>query len=267
MDFLKGYPLFKWSINMFNDTIGVIYTLLGVSPMDGTYKEAWNMVSNLYNVFLGIGAPLLTIFFVWGFCRDALDLKAELQFEATVKTMFRYIFTVTAMEMFVVWFPLLCHMAMDLLGLVKEKRLKINAGDMARQISDNMTPMVGFVLALIFLLIAIACCVIMVWSVFGRFINMYMLIPFASIALSTIAGGGEIARTGYSYVKTMLVYVFEIVLMAVDLAIAGSFLMGSSVIDSGDNLQLVYVESIVKMVCIGAALKGCDATFRRAFNM
>ena len=127
MDFLKGYPLFKWSINMFNDTIGVIYTLLGVSPMDGTYKEAWNMVSNLYNVFLGIGAPLLTIFFVWGFCRDALDLKAELQFEATVKTMFRYIFTVTAMEMFVVWFPLLCHMAMDLLGLVKEKRLKINA--------------------------------------------------------------------------------------------------------------------------------------------
>ena len=84
MDFLKGYPLFKWSINMFNDTIGVIYTLLGVSPMDGTYKEAWNMVSNLYNVFLGIGAPLLTIFFVWGFCRDALDLKAELQFEATV---------------------------------------------------------------------------------------------------------------------------------------------------------------------------------------
>ena len=181
--------------------------------------------------------------------------------------MFRYIFTVTAMEMFVVWFPLLCHMAMDLLGLVKEKRLKINAGDMARQISDNMTPMVGFVLALIFLLIAIACCVIMVWSVFGRFINMYMLIPFASIALSTIAGGGEIARTGYAYIKTMLVYAFEIVLMAVVLAIAGSFLMGSSVMDSGDNLQLVYVESIVKMVCISAALKGCDATFRRAFNM
>lgn len=130
-----------------------------------------------------------------------------------------------------------------------------------------MTPMVGFVLALIFLLIAIACCVIMVWSVFGRFINMYMLIPFASIALSTIAGGGEIARTGYAYIKTMLVYAFEIVLMAVVLAIAGSFLMGSSVLDSGDNLQLVYVESIVKMVCISAALKGCDATFRRAFNM
>ena len=55
--------------------------------------------------------------------------------------------------------------------------------------------------------------------------------------------------------------------MAVVLAIAGSFLMGSSVMDSGDNLQLVYVESIVKMVCISAALKGCDATFRRAFNM
>ena len=102
---------------------------------------------------------------------------------------------------------------------------------------------------------------------FGRFINMYMLIPFASIALSTIAGGGEIARTGYAYIKTMLVYAFEIVLMAVVLAIAGSFLMGSSVMDSGDNLQLVYVESIVKMVCISAALKGCDATFRRAFNM
>ena len=65
----------------------------------------------------------------------------------------------------------------------------------------------------------------------------------------------------------MLVYAFEIVLMAVVLAIAGSFLMGSSVLDSGDNLQLVYVESIVKMVCISAALKGCDATFRRAFNM
>ena len=47
MDFLKGYPLFKIAINMFNDTISVIYTLLGVSPMDGTYKEAWSMVSNL----------------------------------------------------------------------------------------------------------------------------------------------------------------------------------------------------------------------------
>lgn len=267
MDDLKGEFLLEWGLDLFNSVMGVIYSMLGVNPTEGTYVEAWNTVSHLYNVFLGIGGPLLVIFFVWGWCREAIDIRAELQFEGTVKILIRYIITSTLMSLFIVWFPLLCDGAIGLMKITNNSSFMIDSEEIAQVITDNVKWYLGLILGFIFLLVSIACAVMLIWSVLGRFLNMFIIIPFASIAISTIAGGGEISRTGHAYIKTMLVYIFEIVLMGIVLAITGSFFEGSMVLDSGGEGTLVYVEALVKMITVSAAMKSCDSLFRRAFNL
>lgn len=122
-------------------------------------------------------------------------------------------------------------------------------------------------MAVIFLLIVLAASVIMIWTCLGRFLNLYLITPFGSIALSTIAAGGQAAQTGYAYIKSMLLYTFEIVPMGIVLAITPAFLQGSSITDSGSDGFLVLVEAIVKILVIASGLKGAETVIKKATNL
>ncbi len=266
-DFFKGEPIFKMACDLFNSVIGLIYSLLGVNPTAGSYEKVWNIVQNLYTVFSAVGAPLVVIFFVYGYCRDAVDIKAELQLEATVKMFIRMIMAVTLMEGVIHWLPRLFGWAMKLLGVTEASTFSLNSKAISKSLTDSQVVLVGFIMAVIFLLIVLAASVIMIWTCLGRFLNLYLITPFGSIALSTIAAGGQAAQTGYAYIKSMLLYTFEIVPMGIVLAITPAFLQGSSITDSGSDGFLVLVEAIVKILVIASGLKGAETVIKKATNL
>ncbi len=266
-DFLQGEPIFKMACDLFNSVIGLIYSLLGVNPTAGSYEKAWEIVQNLYTVFSAVGAPLIVIFFIYGYCRDAVDIKAELQLEATIKMFIRMIIAEVLMEGLIKLIPRLFGWAMKLLGVTEESTFSLDSKAISQSLADSQVVLVGFIMALIFLLVVIAASVIMIWTCLGRFLNIYIITPFGSIALSTIAAGGQVAQTGYAYIKSMLLYIFEIVPMGIVLAITPAFLQGFSIIDSGSGGFLVLVEAIVKILVIASGLKGAETVIKKAFNL
>ncbi len=259
--------LYEWALNLFNDVIDVIYTLLGVNPTGGSYAKAWDTVKNLYNVFSAIGSPLLTIFFIYGFCRDTIDIKADLQFEATIKMFIRLIIASALMNGLIRWLPRLYGWAISLLGVTGSGKIKIDSSGIADKLGDSMSVLVSWFFAIIFALVVLAACILMVWTCFGRFMNLYLIVPFATIALSTLAAGGQTAQTAYAYVKNTLIYTFEIVLMGIVLVIAPAFLAASSVADSGSSSWLIYVEALVKVLVVASGLKGSETVVRRALAL
>lgn len=267
LDAFDGEPIFKIACDLFNSVIGLIYSLLGVNPTTGSYEKVWDIVQNLYTAFSAVGAPLVVIFFVYGYCRDAVDIKAELQLEATVKMFIRMIIAVVLIEGVIKWYPRLFGWAMALLGVTKESTFSLDSKAISKSLADSQVVVVGLVMAIIFLLIVIAASAIMIWTCLGRFLNLYIITPFGSIALSTIAAGGQVAQTGYAYIKSMLLYTFEIVPMGIVMAITPAFLQGFSIIDSGSGGFLVLIEAIVKILVIASGLKGAETVIKRATNL
>ena len=266
-DWLKGDWIYESACDLFNSVLGIIYSLLGVNPTTGSYEKTWNIVQNLYNVFLSVGASLVVIFFVYGFCRDAVDIKAELQMEATIKMFIKIIMAETLMEGVIKWLPRMFGWAIKLLGVTKASTFKLDSKALSKQLTDSQVILAGFIMALIFLLVVLAASVIMIWTCLGRFLNLYLVIPFGSIALATLAAGGQAAQTGYAYIKSTLLYTFEIVAMGIVLAIAPAFLKGSSIADSSSPEFLVLVEAIVKILVIASGLKGAESVIKRAMNL
>lgn len=253
------------ALKLFKSALEMVYDLLGANPTSGTYKGAWSVVNNLYDTFSVIGYSLVVIFFLYGFLRDSVDIRHELQFESIIKLFIRFTITINVMNLFITYVPKFCGWAIDLLGATKSS-FKFNTGKVADQLADEYGLWL-FILGLLIWLVCLACSAIVIYSCFGRFVNFYLLIPFGSIALSTLAGGGQLSQTGFSYIKSLLIYTFEIVAMGVVLAITGSFLAGSVLVDAKSGAIWLLLEVIVKMITITAALKGCDSTLKKAFNM
>lgn len=266
-DVFKGEWMYQKGCDLFNSVLGIIYSLLGVNPTEGSYEKTWEIVQNLYTIFLAIGASLVVLFFVYGFCRDSVDIKAELQLEATIKMFIRMIIAETLVEGSIYWYPKLFNWAISLLGVTEKTTISLDADALAEQLTDSSLIIVGFLIGFIFLIVVIAASAMMIWKCLGRFLNLYLIIPFGSIALSTIAAGGQVAQTGYAYIKTILLYTFEIVGMGIVLAIAPAFLEASTITDGNAEGLLVTVEAIVKVLTITAGLIGSEGVLKKALNL
>lgn len=254
-------------LNMFGKIINMVYDFLRINPTEGKYKDAWNAVSNLNKTFLVIGTTLITIFFLWGFCRDSIDIKQDMHMESIIKLLIRYVISVNLVTSFINYVPDLCGWAVSLVGAV-DPSITFDSGKIAQGIIDNTNVVMGFIIALLLFLICFACGAIMIFTCMGRFFNFYLLIPFSSIALSTFAGGGQMSQTGVNYLKNMLAVIFEIVAMAIALTIIGPFLQGSIITKQTDyKTWFTLLEVIVKMITVTACFKGASATVRKAMNL
>lgn len=269
-----GKYVVRNGVDFFKGALDLVYKFLGDNPTStdskSTFYNAWKVVSNLYDDFAIIGYSLVVLFFLYGFLRDSIDIRKDLQFESIIKLFIRFTLTINVMNLFMTYVPRFCSWAIDLLGVTKNKyKVSFNkdtVNTIANQIGkqyDAATILVGIIIWLV----CVVCAVIVIYSCFGRFINFYLLVPFGSVGLSTLAGGGQLSQTGFNYIKSLLVYTFEIVAMGVVLAIAGAFLSGSVIVDQKSGGGWLMFELIVKIITVTAALKGADSTIRKAFGM
>lgn len=265
-----GVSMLSKPLKVFGKCLNYIYEVLEKDPTsakDG-YGKMWNRVVDLNDTFMVIGTALLTIFFIYGFCRDSIDVRSEVRMESTIKMFIRYVIGVNLITCFIKYVPELCRWAVLLTG-VTHKKMHFNAKEIAEQIVNETNGVIGFFLGLVMFFVCIACAAIIFYSCLGRFLNFYLLIPFSSIALSTIVGGGQLSQTGWTYIKNMLALIFEIVAMGMVLALTGPFL-GASIfhgISGGLKGFFVVLETIVKMITVTAVFKGAGGTIRKAMNL
>lgn len=75
--------------------------------------------------------------------------------------------------------------------------------------SADFGTMTAFLTSILFFLFTVVCGFIVVLTVLNRILKIYMIAPFAGVALSTLAAGGQTAQVGYSYIRTFFGYVFS----------------------------------------------------------
>ncbi len=258
-------PGFIW-----NTCMNMVRALMGTSP--STFSpDAWNFVTQtLYPWFLAIGTILLNFFCLIGFVRQATNLKENITIEMWIEL---FIKTLIA--------NLLMRYGLSIMADI----FAIAAGNTVFIMGDSLPSIwttdndVGAVLAylvvgLIYLIGSAVCGIMIVVEVMSRYLNLYILVAVAPVALSTWAGGRGIEDTAFAWIKSFLTNVFQIVAIALVLRI-GTLIGQNTIFQSTTDGTILgmfsgsasVLFSMMNMFFMTSAVKGADGLIKRAFNL
>ena len=131
--------------------------------------------------------------------------------------------------------------------------------------SSGWGALVGFLTSFLFFLFTCVCGFMIVFTILNRIIKIYMIAPFAGVALSTLAGGGQVAQVGYSYIKTFFGYVMSAFLIAVVIVISTTFIDTISL--ESDSAIITLLTYCLKMGAISSSVKASDSVMQKAFGL
>lgn len=274
MDAWGGKHLFELGAYIWDILMIMTGGMLAENPATGDYVDVWSAVSGMYTTFNAIAAALLTLFFLYGFIRDSCDLHIELTFDRTVKMFIRLIITVNLMGLALKWMPTFFSWVSKLVteilvGKDMGKMFFLDGGKIYEEVAGSFDGggfvAFGFLIAPLFFLLTVFAAFAVLSTVLKRMLKLYMIIPFAGIALSTLAAGGQTAQIGYSYIKTFFGYTCSALLMAVVVSVSGSFI-GTITIPLDEGLVRL-VEYSIKLFTIASAVKMADQVMQKAFGL
>lgn len=150
----------------------------------------------------------------------------------------------------------------------------IDAPDLKVEDMDIGSALFYQLFGLLFILAAIVCSFLMLWTVYSRYIKLYLLMILAPFAMSALVGGQEIERSFYAWMRTFLLNAFEIVVIALTMVISFKLIGAGISLFDGKNIVTSMVDgfwdalnSLFTMILVTAAVKGSNAFLSKAMGL
>lgn len=250
--------------------MALIGGLLGTSPQDFS-PDAWNFVERtLYPWSLSIGVSLLNLFFLIAICRAVSDLHHNITLEMMIEA---FIKIVAANVIFLNLF-LLMRLVLSIAAAMVREVFVAQSADLIVDEMDLGSTLFYLLFGIFFVLAAIVCSFLLLLTVYSRYIKIYLLLVLAPFALPALIGGRETERTFYAWLKTFLLNAFEIVAIALTMAISfkiihagisvfeGSGMIGEAVDGFWDALNALFT-----MIFMTASVKGVNNLLAKALAL
>ena len=166
-----------------------------------------------YEAFDG---SLANLFFMIAFLKAVSNLHQnitlEMVIEAMVKVVVANVLYLNILNIMTTIFSISSAMAKEV--------FTIDAPDLKVEDMDIGSALFYQLFGLLFILAAIVCSFLMLWTVYSRYIKLYLLMILAPFAMSALVGGQEIERSFYAWMRTFLLNAFEIVVIALTMVIS-----------------------------------------------
>ena len=125
---------------------------------------------------------------------------------------------------------------------------------------------------LVYLIVALVSGFIIFFTLYKRFINLYLLVLFCPIALASVAGDRGINKTATAWVKSFLTAAFEIVVISLAMAISGWMIQGGlSVLQYMEGTlaewTLSVLEGLMTMTITATTVKSAEGLLRKSFGL
>ena len=241
---------------------------------------------NVNNIFLGIGGVLVAIFFLMGFCADSVDIKQDFRIENILRMFIKLsiaeFFVVNALTLVQSLFGL----ATGIITKIKGKGLTFEYS-VPKEVTDilsdplnhNVTGGTGavmlvvlLILEIVFLLITVGCGAMILLEAYQRFFKILMLVPYGTLASSTIAGNHMLAHSAESFWKYALCTIMDAVTMYMALALSAVVISSGSLGLTKNQTGAMYVfawmleSSFVCMLTLGM-VKGAETVTQKALGV
>lgn len=248
----------------------LVEVMLGVTPMSVGEGSVWSKVVNeLYPPFLLLGSSLLLVFLSIGFLKEITDFRKGITLEILVSYGVRLVlaefFLVNAIPILQLFF----QMAAQLSFLSFEGASLSGVTPSDPQIGEMITYMEW---GLLYLIVALVCGFMVLFAVYKRFLNLYLLTVFAPVALSSMSGDHGITQTAVAWVRSFLGSCFEIVVIGFALSIShwmieAGLIVFSVLEGSMADWTVGVLEGLMTMTITAGAVKGAEGLLRRSFGL
>lgn len=280
---LKG--LLAFALSLYNKLAGMAVELLGQNPASWS-GSGWNFVEKINAVFLAIAAVLVVIFFLIGFCSESLDIRQDFRLENLIRMFIKLslaeFFVVNSLKIVKQSFAFATGVIGKLAG--QKISFQYHIPEQLNEILENpadhdITGIGGsvmmvllFIMALIFLITVVGCGMMVLNEGFQRFFKILMLVPYGTIANSTLAGNHTLNRSAESFWKYAFATILEAVTMYMALALSAAVMSGNAIKMTENETGAFYIigwmleSSFICMVTVGI-IKGAGSVTQRALGL
>lgn len=224
----KILALLEMVFGFWNNQVGLVFALLGQSPVTFKGGGPWQIVESIEPIFVGVGSSLVVLFFVIGFCSESVDVREEMRFEVILRMLIRLGLAewlvannVTIMKAFFSTVGNLVNALSE--GQYKTLTIESTQAEVIKNLGFGES-LIMLILAALLSIIIIICGFFMIYTVYFRFLKLMIIVPIGAIAFSTMAGNRNVAHTASAYAKHFLSVVFEAVTMALAIILCNAFI-------------------------------------------
>lgn len=261
-------PGFAVGRAIWNACVEALGFLLHTSPEGFQNGEPWSLVvSELYPVFLIIGASLMNLFFAIGFFRESADLRQNITLEKTIMLFIRVILANFLLVNGLSLLRLFWEMA-DFADFSFGERLYIREFAVSESINPQNL-LLYWAIGLFFVLCAVVCGLFLLWSVYRRFLQLFLLLVFSPIAFSSFAGERRISAAGVRWLQNFLYCCLELLVISLSLLLAGAMLGNGITLNLSETAQELEapLQAAFVMLLVSGAVRGAEEFLRKIFEL
>lgn len=224
----KILALLEMVFGFWNKQISLVFALLGQSPESFKGGGPWGAIEKINPVFVAVGSSLVVLFFVIGFCAESVDIKEDMRFETILRMLIRVGIAewfvannVTVMKAFFLTIGNIVNTMTP--GSISTLKIDKAQADIIKDLEFGES-LVMLIIASLLAVVIIICGFFIVYTVYFRFLKLFVIVPLGSIAFSTLGGNRTVANTAATYAKHFLSIVFEAVTMALAIVVCNAFI-------------------------------------------
>lgn len=284
--------LYSGAFSVWNALIEIAMTLFTTSPKVAGGGGPYAIVHTIFNVISDATIPIATVFFIIAlyktvvtsppeqqaqrFLMDALKYCMILFVAANLWSIMGYIMDfadgITARISTATGYTL--SMSGDLEDII-EDCLELPEFELSGEWFSELWSVVGcsliFMLAgVVLLLVMVASCISIVSCAFQRILKPLIILPFAGIAVAMGAGGQDISRSMFNYMKTFFGFCISgaVMIIAVKTGVRLCTDLVNFDLAGGTDIYkciMITVQSAITPIVISGLVKGSDNMISRMF--
>lgn len=255
--------------NIWNAAMKAVTAVITSTPQEFS-AGTWRLVEEkLYPWSLGIGLSLLNLFFmiaIWQAVKNFhQNITTEMVVEALVKIVAANILFINIMPLIKSFF--------EIAALMTGEVLTMEAPGLIVDDLDMGSALFYLLLGTGCLLLSIICGGMILLTVYGRYIKLYLLVLLAPFALPALIGGHGVEHTFHAWLKTFLANVFEIVVIALVLVLSWKLIQGGISLFTADGVLSSFdggiqvINSMLTMVLVTVSVKTANSFLSRAMGL
>lgn len=262
-------PFYQIGSAIWNIVMTVCTGIMTTTPQ-GFSADTWEYVrTELYPWALSIGVMSMDLFIMMGFFRAVGNFKENMTLELMIEVLIKIVVLNVLMVSGLRIIEMLFKMASAMAGTaVMIEPPSFFTGDV-----DVGSVIFYWLFGFLYFLVALVCAFLILLTLYGRYIKLYTLVVTFPLAMPTITGGREVEGTAYAWMKSFLSNTFEIVIIALAIAIAGRITAGVSVFTSNRDLLNMFdgfaqaLNSMIYMILMAVSVKGAPTFLNKTFNL
>ncbi|MCI8835259.1 MAG: hypothetical protein HFH24_07785 [Ruminococcus sp.] len=260
-------PFYKAAEWIWNWVMGLCTGIITTSPQNFS-ADTWSFVADtLYPWSLAIGAACLNLFFIMGFLKAVSNFKENITLELCIESMVRLVAVNVLLHVGLPLIQTLFTMASQLAGQV----FTIQAPEFFTGEQDTGSALFWWLFGFAYFVAAMVCAFLIFLTLYGRYIKLYLLTVLFPIAMPTLAGGRGLDESAKAWAKTFLSNVFEIVVIALTMAVASRIIGDAGLQQPGfaeyfDGFAQA-MQSLVYMILMTSSVKGAAAFMNKALHL